>query len=103
MLVRDVQTGLVGEPDWAGRIVLVRRMGAGASAAAAGRASRGRNTMSPSRKGIILAVLQLAIVASLAAKYAFDRGRFPRVWARTAAYYPPLPLPARPLSVRTPA
>jgi len=56
--------------------------------------------MSPSRKGIILAVLQLAIVASLAAKYAIDRARFPRVWARTAAYDPDLPIRGRYLSVR---
>jgi hypothetical protein len=34
--------------------------------------------MSASRKGIILAALQLAIVASLAAKYTIDRGRFPQ-------------------------
>ena len=56
--------------------------------------------MSPSRKGIILAVLQLAIVVSLGAKYAIDRGRFPRVWAQTAAYDPDLPIRGRYLSVR---
>src|SRR5229473_6113620 len=75
-------------------------MGAGENAAATGRASRGRNAMSPSRKGIILAVLQLAIVASLAAKYAIDRARFPRVWAQTVAYDPDLPIRGRYLSVR---
>lgn len=56
--------------------------------------------MSPSRKGIILAVLQLAIIVSLAAKYAIDRARFPRVWAQTAAYDPDLPIRGRYLSVR---
>jgi hypothetical protein len=56
--------------------------------------------MSASRKGIILAVLQLAIVASLAAKYAIDRARFPRVWARTAVYDPNLPIRGRYLSVQ---
>lgn len=56
--------------------------------------------MSPSRKGIILAVLQLAIVASLAAKYTIDRARFPRVWARTAVYDPNLPIRGRYLSVQ---
>jgi len=56
--------------------------------------------MSPTRKGIILAVLQLAIVASLAAKYAIDRARFPRVWAQTMAYDPDLPIRGRYLSVR---
>ncbi len=56
--------------------------------------------MSPSRKGIILAVLQLALVASLGAKYAIDRARFPRVWAQTMAYDPDLPIRGRYLSVR---
>src|SRR6266567_6655283 len=69
-------------------------------AAATGRASRGRGTMSPSRKGIIVAVLQLALVASLGAKYAIDRARFPRVWAQTVAYDPDLPIRGRYLSVR---
>jgi len=53
-----------------------------------------------SRKGIILAVLQLAIVTSLAAKYVIDRARFPRVWAQTVAYDPDLPIRGRYLSVR---
>src|SRR5713101_10211885 len=75
-------------------------MGAGASAAGTGGASRGRNAMSASRKGIILAALQLAIVASLASKYTIDRARFPRVWARTAVYDPDLPIRGRYLSVQ---
>ncbi len=56
--------------------------------------------MSASRKGIILAVLQLAIVVSLAAKYTIDRARYPRVWARTAVYDPNLPIRGRYLSVQ---
>jgi hypothetical protein len=56
--------------------------------------------MNPSRKGIILAVVQLALVASLAAKYTIDRARFPRVWAQTVAYDPDLPIRGRYLSVR---
>jgi len=56
--------------------------------------------MKLSRKGVLLAVLQLAIVASLAAKYAIDRARFPRVWAQTVAYDPDLPIRGRYLSVR---
>src|SRR6266576_1991930 len=75
-------------------------MGPRASAATTGRACRGRNTMNPSRKGITLAVLQLALVASLGAKYAIDRVRFPRVWAETVAYDPDLPIRGRYLSVR---
>jgi hypothetical protein len=56
--------------------------------------------MSASRKGIILAALQLALVASLGAKYAIDRARFPRVWAQTVAYDPDLPIRGRYLSVQ---
>jgi hypothetical protein len=56
--------------------------------------------MNASRKGIILAALQLALVASLGAKYAIDRARFPRVWTQTAAYDPDLPIRGRYLSVR---
>jgi hypothetical protein len=56
--------------------------------------------MNLSRKGIILAVVQLALVASLAAKYTIDRARFPRVWAQTVAYDPDLPIRGRYLSVR---
>ena len=56
--------------------------------------------MNLSRKGIILAALQLALVASLGAKYAIDRARFPRVWAQTVAYDPDLPIRGRYLSVR---
>jgi hypothetical protein len=44
--------------------------------------------------------LQLALVASLGAKYSVDRARFPRVWAQTAAYDPDLPIRGRYLSVR---
>jgi len=56
--------------------------------------------VSPSQKGVILAALQLALVASLAGKYAIDRARFPRVWAQTVAYDPDLPIRGRYLSVR---
>jgi hypothetical protein len=56
--------------------------------------------MSPSQKGIILAILQLALVASVGAKYAIDRARFPRVWAQTVAFDPDSPIRGRYLSVR---
>lgn len=56
--------------------------------------------MRVSRKGIILAMLQLVIVASLAAKYAIDRARFPRVWTRATAYDPNLPIRGRYLSLQ---
>jgi hypothetical protein len=45
-------------------------------------------------------VVQLALVASLGAKYAIDRARFPRIWVRTVAYDPDLPIRGRYLSVQ---
>ena len=52
------------------------------------------------QKGLILAAAQLALVASLAAKYAMDRAHLPRVWVQTAAYDPNLPIRGRYLSLR---
>ena len=52
------------------------------------------------QKGLILAGAQLALVASLAAKYAIDRGRLPRVWVQTVSYDPNLPIRGRYLSVQ---
>ena len=52
------------------------------------------------QKGLILAGAQLAIVASLAGKYAIDRVRLPRVWVQTAAYDPSLPIRGRYMRVR---
>jgi len=52
------------------------------------------------QRGLILAGAQLALVASLAAKYAVDRARLPRVWVRTVAYDPNLPIRGRYLSLQ---
>jgi hypothetical protein len=52
------------------------------------------------QKGLILAGAQLALVASLAAKYAMDRARLPRVWVQTVAYDPNLPIRGRYLNVQ---
>jgi len=52
------------------------------------------------QKGLLLAAAQLALVASLAAKYAIDRARLPRVWVQTAAYDPSLPIRGRYVNFR---
>ena len=49
---------------------------------------------------IALLVIQLAIVSSIAAKYLYQRWRCPRVWTRTVAYDPELPMRGRYLSVQ---
>ena len=56
--------------------------------------------MTSIQKGVVVAVVQLALVASLGAKYALDRARLPRVWTQTVAYDPDLPIRGRYLSVR---
>ncbi|MBZ5702219.1 MAG: GDYXXLXY domain-containing protein [Acidobacteriia bacterium] len=56
--------------------------------------------MSPLRKGLLLAAAQLLLVASLGGKFAWDRAHLPRVWVRTAAYDPELPIRGRYLSLR---
>jgi len=56
--------------------------------------------MTSMQKGALVAGVQLALVASLGAKYALDRARLPRVWTQTVAYDPDLPIRGRYLSVR---
>jgi hypothetical protein len=47
------------------------------------------------RKGLLVAALHVAIVASLGAKLLIDRATRPRVWARTAPIDPNLPIRGR--------
>jgi len=47
------------------------------------------------RKGLLVALLHVAIVASLGAKLMVDRATRPRVWARTAPVDPDLPIRGR--------
>lgn len=47
------------------------------------------------RKGLIVAALHLALVASLGAKMLADRAMRPRVWARVVPFDPDLPIRGR--------
>lgn len=51
--------------------------------------------MSPLIKGLVVAVVQVGLVASLGAKLLYDRATLPRVWVRTAPYDPNLPIRGR--------
>lgn len=51
--------------------------------------------MKPLYKGLLLAGLQVALVASLAAKLHMDRAQLPRVWVKSAPYDPNLPIRGR--------
>ena len=52
------------------------------------------------RKGLIVAVIHLALVSSLGAKLVIDRATRPRVWARTAPVDPDHPLRGRYVRMR---
>ena len=56
--------------------------------------------MKPLSRGIAVAVLQCLIILSVAGKYAVDRNRLPRAWAKSAPYHPSLPLRGRYVSMR---
>jgi hypothetical protein len=52
------------------------------------------------RRGLALAAIQLALVLSVAAKYAWERQHCPNVWTRTAQYDPDAPLRGRYLALQ---
>ncbi len=56
--------------------------------------------MKPLYKGIALAVIHVLIVCSLGAKLLIDRATRPRVWVKTMAYDPNLPIRGRYASMR---
>ncbi len=75
-------------------------MGDGTDAAEAGGAGCGECEMNFSSKGLVLAVVQVLLVASLGAKLQMDRSRLPRVWVKTAVIDPDLPIRGRYVAVR---
>ena len=56
--------------------------------------------MKPMHKGVIVALVHIAIVCSLGGKLLYDRSTRPRVWVRTMAYDPDLPIRGRYASMR---
>ena len=51
--------------------------------------------MKPLYKGLLLAVLHIALVCTLGAKLLYDRAHRPRVWIKSAVYDPNLPIRGR--------
>ena len=51
--------------------------------------------MTTLHRGIAVTILQCLIVLSVAGKYAFDRERLPRVWAKAEPFDPRLPIRGR--------
>jgi hypothetical protein len=56
--------------------------------------------MSPLRKGLFLAALQILVVLSLAGKLLYDRHARPRVWVLSEVFDPELPIRGRYLAQR---
>jgi hypothetical protein len=56
--------------------------------------------IAPMRKGLLVAAVHVAIVASLGGKLLVDRATRPRVWARAAPVDPNLPIRGRYVSLR---
>jgi len=56
--------------------------------------------MTARNRGIVLGVAQCVLVLSVAGKYAWDRERLPRVWARTVVVDPNLPIRGRYLALQ---
>jgi hypothetical protein len=55
--------------------------------------------MSALQKGLLLAVIQLSIVASIGGKLAWERLHEPRIWVKAAFFDPDLPIRGRYLSL----
>jgi hypothetical protein len=56
--------------------------------------------MKPLAKGLIIAVIQVCLVASLGVKLLYDRSTLPRVWLQAAPYDPNLPIRGRYVSLQ---
>jgi hypothetical protein len=56
--------------------------------------------MKPWRKGLVIAAVQVALVASLGAKLRYDRATRPRVWVPSAPHDPELPIRGRYVSLQ---
>jgi hypothetical protein len=55
--------------------------------------------MNQLEKGLLFAVIQVALVSSLGAKLLWDRGTSPRGWAATRGYDPDLPIRGRYINI----
>ena len=55
--------------------------------------------MSALMKGIVIAAVQVLLVAGIGVKFLYDRANYPRVWAQAAPYDPNLPIRGRYVSI----
>src|SRR5256714_803331 len=97
---RDGQARPLCKFGWCGRTVPAGRMGSGAHKARPDRAARKERGMNALQKGLLLGVVQIALVTSLGAKLSWDRHRFPRAWAKAGTWDPDLPIRGRYLGLQ---
>lgn len=55
--------------------------------------------MTPLAKGLLVGAVQVAIAASVGAKFLYDRESYPRLWVETAPYDPVMPIRGRYVSI----
>ena len=51
--------------------------------------------MTPLAKGLVVGAAQVLLVASVGAKFLYDRANYPRLWVETAPYDPDMPIRGR--------
>ena len=51
--------------------------------------------MTPLAKGLVVGASQVLLVASVGAKFLYDRANYPRLWVETAPYDPDMPIRGR--------
>lgn len=51
--------------------------------------------MTPLTRGLLVAAVQVLLVAGIGAKFWYDRSHYPRAWAETAPYDPDMPIRGR--------
>ena len=55
--------------------------------------------MTPFARGLLVGAVQVLLVASVGAKFLYDRATYPRLWVETAPYDPDMPIRGRYVSI----
>jgi hypothetical protein len=100
----DGQAGTVAGVNWVGDFVFGGRVVAGeipqeVDGAGEERAKCGGDGMSARKAGLAVLAIQLALVLSIGAKYAWERHHCPMVWTRSVQFDPSQPLRGRYLAI----
>ncbi len=55
--------------------------------------------MTPRSRGLLVATLHVLVIASIGAKFLYDRSHYPSLWVETAPYDPDMPIRGRYVSI----